>query len=698
MAGAGKPKTSAERRAAWSARRAEIGEIDDIADPARRESCRLDLARFLKTYMPAVFYREFDDAALELIAHIQDRMLHGGRKAVARPRGGGKTAISIGSVLWAALYAHRRYLVFVAATKDASTQMISDVLAHLCGEEISADFPEASQPFACLDGKAQRSKYQTCQGESTAIEMRRDCIVFPTVCLADGERNANAGVTIQAAGLTGAIRGMHRTDSSKHWIRPDFVLLDDPQTRESAMSPSQTDERERIINGDVMGLAGHDRRIAAIMACTVIAKHDLSERFLDHRRHGEWAGQRTKLIEAWGGSDEAWRAYDDVYRLELSGAQPRGTASAYYRTHKAELENGSVVMCPALFSEGEESALQHARNYLVENGEYAFAAECQNEPLSLTPEADYDLSARSVAHNLTHRARGVIDENAISVAAGVDINKYAAAWCVVAATGAAVYEVVDYGWWVPRGRRELWGNVGDEAQQVAVVEAVNGVVHDLLRTKPYSADLRVIAVDAGYHAASVYSACAALAREFRGRRIIPARGLSGDKYAEPGRSILIRQGTLADYRKSRTGQAIMMWDSNNWHIVSQRGFLLPVAAEGAVGVFGDNAAQHAIFAEQVAAEKLKRTYINPYGRTVAEFQTNGRNEMGDVVAEALAALSCESGIAPGVQVAAGQGIDADEAAKIVAAEVKRPKVPQIGGGMPRGIGVPGQGRSWVNRW
>ena len=142
----------------------------------------------------------------------------------------------------------------------------------------------------------------------------------------------------------------------------------------------------------------------------------------------------------------------------------------------------------------------------------------------------------------------------------------------------------------------------------------------------------------------------------------------------------------------------MMWDSNHWHIVSQRGFLLPVAAEGAVGVFGDSAAQHAIFADQVAAEKLKRTFINPYGRTVAEFETNGRNEMGDVVAEALAALSCESGITPGVQVQAGQGIDADEAAKIVASEIKRPKVPQIGGGMPRGIGVPGQGRSWVNRW
>ena len=227
------------------------------------------------------------------------------------------------------------------------------------------------------------------------------------------------------------------------------------------------------------------------------------------------------------------------------------------------------------------------------------------------------------------------------------------------------------------------------------MEAVNGVVRDLLRTKPYSAELRVIAVDAGYQAPSVYSACAALAREFRGRRIIPARGLAGDRYSEPSKSISIRCGVLADYRKSRTGNALMMWDSHHWHIVEQRGFLLPVAAEGAVGVFGGDASAHAVFADQVAADKLKRSFVNPYGRTVAIWETNGRNEMGDVVAEALAAISCEGGIAPGMPSSIGQNAEAKEAAELVEAEAKRPKRPTIGN-MP--LGVPGRARGWVVRW
>ena len=646
------PKTDADYKAALIARRAEIGEIPPIADPARREACRLDLPRFLQTYMPSVFYRPFDADALALLADIQAAMLDGGRKAVARPRGSGKTAISLGAVLWAALYAHRRYLVFVAATAPAALQMIADAQAYLADEELSADFPEVCQALAALDGKPQRCKYQTQGGEPTKIEIKRECLVFPTVKTADGARNINAGVTIQAAGITGAIRGMHRTDSGRKWIRPDFVLLDDPQTRESATSPTQTDVRERIVNGDVMGLAGHDRKIAAIMACTVIARGDLSERFLDHDRHAEWRGQRTKLVETWGGYEALWNEYDKTYMLELSGAVEKGSAAAYYTAHRAELETGARVMCETLYGDGEISALQHARNYLVENGEFAFAAECQNEPMSLTPEADYELTARAVAAQLTHRGRGELPEECAVVAAGVDINRYAAAWAVVAASGGAVYEVIDYGFWLPAGRRELWGDeAGARTLEVAVSEAVNGVVRDLLQTKPYSPEISVVAVDAGYQAPTVYAACAALAREFRGKRIIPARGVPGDKYDEPGRASTIRRGAFADYRRMKSSAAVMIWDSHHWHMSLQRGFLVPVSAEGAVGLFGREAGQHAIYAAQVCADKLERSYLNPYGKTVAIFATNGRNEMGDVTAEAMAAISCE-GISAG---SAGNG-------------------------------------------
>lgn len=632
--------TTADRIAKSVAMRADIGTLPDVVNPERKEKAKGDLAFFLKQYMPSVFYREFDAEAMRLIKDIQDAMLHGGRKAVARPRGGGKTAISLGAVLWAGLYAHRKYLVLVSATAPLALQMIKDAIAYLCTEEMAQDFPEICVPIFAIDGKTQRCRYQTYRGQSTRMEMTRERVIFPTLMNDDGTHNENAGICIQAVSITGALRGLHITDAGNRWIRPDFALLDDPQTRESAVSQSQTEERERIINGDIMGLAGHDTKIASIMACTIIEKNDLAERFLDNSKHPEWRGQKTKLVESWGGSEDAWKAYDELYKLELSGAVARGSASNYYTLHKQELEKDSKVLCDTLFADSEVSALQHARNFLIENGEYAFQAECQNEPLSRTPQAEYTINERIVAEHLSFRKRGDVGEDSQSVVVAIDINLYAISFAVISVSGSSVYEVIDYGWWLPKGKRVIWSEGEPISLQVAITEAVQNCVQDLMRTKPYSQLIQCITIDAGYEASTIYNVCSVLARQYRGKRIIPSRGLSGDKYGEPNPAKMIRKGVLADYRKTASA-VVMMWDSHHWHIVMQRGFLVPVGVSGAVGIYGNDPKEHSIFASQICADVLERTYLTPYGKVVAVWKNVGKNEMGDVVSMALALASCE---------------------------------------------------------
>jgi hypothetical protein len=49
------------------------------------------------------------------------------------------------------------------------------------------------------------------------------------------------------------------------------VLIDDPQTDESARSPSQCMTRERILAGAILGLAVPGRKIAGLMTLTVRA-------------------------------------------------------------------------------------------------------------------------------------------------------------------------------------------------------------------------------------------------------------------------------------------------------------------------------------------------------------------------------------------------------------------------------------------
>ena len=102
---------------------------------------------------------------------------------------------------------------------------------------------------------------------------------------------------IQSFGLTGAIKGLNVLAPDGTPVRPDMVILDDCQTRESAKSPTQTDDRERIICDDVMGLAGPRTNIAAVFLCTPIYPNDLTERFINRDRHPEWQGTRTRMVE-----------------------------------------------------------------------------------------------------------------------------------------------------------------------------------------------------------------------------------------------------------------------------------------------------------------------------------------------------------------------------------------------------------------
>ncbi|MFI4860247.1 MAG: hypothetical protein ACIAXF_06150 [Phycisphaerales bacterium JB063] len=77
------------------------------------------------------------------------------------------------------------------------------------------------------------------------------------------EGSPSSGAIITVAGLDSNIRGQHHTKLDGTVVRPSLVILDDPQTRQSAASPTQTKHRLSILNGDVLGMAGPNVKIAA---------------------------------------------------------------------------------------------------------------------------------------------------------------------------------------------------------------------------------------------------------------------------------------------------------------------------------------------------------------------------------------------------------------------------------------------------
>lgn len=102
-------------------------------------------------------------------------------------------------------------------------------------------------------------------------------------------------------------------------VRPELVVLDDPQTDESARSLSQCATRESILAGAVLGLAGPGKKISGIMPCTVIRPGDMRERVSTALRHDPYLARRNLRFESFEG------------RIRLSGV-----VQSYYQKQMAQ--------------------------------------------------------------------------------------------------------------------------------------------------------------------------------------------------------------------------------------------------------------------------------------------------------------------------------------------------------------------------
>ncbi|MFN9287400.1 MAG: hypothetical protein ACK6EB_04960, partial [Planctomyces sp.] len=102
------------------------------------------------------------------------------------------------------------------------------------------------------------------------------------------------------------VSGLSFVDRHGVSVRPDLLIFDDVQTPQSAQSPLMTEEREEQITKTFLGLAGLGQKMAAIMVCTVRQHQDLTERFLDRKRHPDWYGQRYKSVLKFPERSDLW--------------------------------------------------------------------------------------------------------------------------------------------------------------------------------------------------------------------------------------------------------------------------------------------------------------------------------------------------------------------------------------------------------
>jgi len=355
----------------------DIGELPAVLNAERKERAARDFRFFCEAYFPQTFHLPWSEDHLKVVAKIEQAVLEGGLFAMAMPRGSGKTSLCETACLWSLIYGHREFVALIGSDEEHAAGMLDSIKAELeNNDRLLEDFPEVVFPIYSLEGIHQRTAGQLYQGKQTHIGWTAKEIVLPTIA-----GSKASGAIIRVAGITGRIRGMKHKRSDGTAIRPSLVLIDDPQTDESASSPSQCATRERILAGAILGLAGPGRKIAGLMTLTVVRPEDMADRILDRDKHPQWQGERTRMVYSFPANEKLWQRY---WQLRSEGQRTeRGTGEAteFYRANREAMDEGAAIAWPERYNPDELSAIQHAMNLRYDHGEAAFWAEYQNEPL-----------------------------------------------------------------------------------------------------------------------------------------------------------------------------------------------------------------------------------------------------------------------------------------------------------------------------
>lgn len=676
-----------ERSRERTRRGADIGEIPAVADPARRERCRTSLQSFLVEYFPfSTGLSPFSADHERVIGRIQDCVLAGGRFTNAVYRGFAKSTISENALLWAVLYGHRKFGAIFAAEAGLATKAIMSIKTELSDNDLLyADFPEVCHAIRALEGKPQRCASQTHQGERTHVQWTQDTVVFPSI-----GGSLAAGAIITSRGLTGSILGLRHKAADGRQLRPDFVIVDDPQTRESARSPVQCQARLEILLKSVLKLSGHTTSMACVVNATVIAVDDMVDQLLDPGRHPGWQGERIPMVRKFADRHEdlwmdQYREIRTSFARDVVGDQKRAhaEANAFYEEHRDAMDAGCQVSWASCFdAERERSAIQHAYNALIDDGADVFASEFQQQPLKDAADSA-GLKADEIRARSIEVPRWIVPRGLDSLTASVDVQKDLLYWAVVAWGHGFRGHLVAYGSYPDQGRsyytlrdaKKTLGRAHGDNVEAAIHAGLEQLAAMLLdREFARESDDAVLRCDQLFVDAN-WAQTQGVVRDFArrskwGPRILPTHGrfvgASGQTLSDKAPDKGERVGP--NWRTSTIGkQRHVLFDTNAWKTFLASRIKLPIADPQG---FTIHSGDHTMLGEHLAAEVPVR--VASKQRECDEWRlTPGRdNHLLDCVVGSAVAASYRGVSAIGVEgrpVSAPRVVSREEMAKARAA-------------------------------
>ena len=621
-----------DRQAEQSLAGRDIGQLPEVVNPDRKAACERNFQLFCESYFPETYSLAWSPDHLKVIEKIETAVLRGGLFALALPRGSGKTTITESAALWSMLYGHREFVVLIGATESAALELLDSLKTELeVNERLAEDFPEVCYPVAQLEGIANRCAGQLYKGERTRITWTSNEIVLPTV-----EGSRASGIIVRVAGITGRIRGMKFKRSDGRSVRPSLVIIDDPQTSESAGSLEQTRKRVRVLAGDILGLAGPGQKISGIMPCTIIRPGDMADIILNRNTHPDWNGEKTRMVYRFPTNMKLWEEYAEIRAEALRTEGNFQKATEFYLANREAMDAGAEVSWEARFNHDEVSALQHAMNLKFQD-EAAFQSEYQNDPLPDDTADDSLLSVDGICAKINGLARRRVPLKCDRLTMFVDVQKALLFYVVIAWAEDFTGAVIDYGSWPDQHRHEysladanpsiqtLFPKAGFEGALYAALSALTDKCLGREWEREDGAVLKIerALVDANWGQSTdvVYQFCR---QSSHAGVILPSHGRYVGASSKPMTEYRKQQGDRLGFNwmipnvAGKRAIRHVIYDTNYWKSFIHARLAVPVGDKGSLTLYGRIPGAHQLFAEHLTAEYRVKTQGR--GRTVDEWK------------------------------------------------------------------------------
>lgn len=603
--------------------------IPDCKNPARREACLADPERFLRTYFASKYRLGFGRDHRFMIQSFVDCARERKWQAVLAPRGRGKSEIAKGVQVFIVLAELVRFPLAVAATTDLAKRFYDDFKRKLSTNELLLeDFPEVCYPIRALEGAPQRASRQHVDGKLTNIVWTGDYIRLPDV-----PGSPYGGVKMTYYGLDAAFRGANIDGD-----RPDFIAIDDPETRESAKSLGQIEDRENILLQDIVGLKSQEQNIAIIVLSTAQNRYCLSYKLTDQKQMPAFNGRRFGMVAKWPDKMELWEQYIATRH------QNKREAVAFYLANREAMDAGHEMLSEhfvEVIEGGDQmvfSAVQQAFNHIADTSMEAYQTEYQNDPPAEESIETAGLTAARVQSRIGQHDQRECASTTELRTVGLDLGDRNSHWTDTAWEGAAIGSVVDYGIM----ETHLASGADDKAIELALLASLEVWADEVVsKINPL-----LCLIDSGSgrgHTQAVYEFC-----RRRGAPFFPSKGWDSGRFRLPKRQEG-KEPFLEAWASELIEDRVWLYNVNTewWKRWVHQRFLTNPYDEGGNRTDGslvlfksDDKKRHLSFAHHITAEEEQLRPVAGKEMKRVWFVKNRNNHWLDATALACAAAGC----------------------------------------------------------